>query len=158
MPVGPGSAPPGPVVRAVHQWLVYRREVTRTPVRALAAEIGISKTAVDEFYKQQSYPGKIWPKLRDWYMGQRERRLDDYQTPPEEILLSSLHTFATVPKGVRGKVMRDIAESYRAVFTRHRLPVPEWVRLLTDTAEHELKAGPSDEPDLRVPLPPRIEH
>ncbi|HSU15647.1 hypothetical protein [Longimicrobium sp.] len=155
--MGPGSPPTGPYVRLVHDRVVYRRDVMRTPIRTLAAEIGISKSAADHFYKHRS-PEKNWPKLRDWYMGQRERQLDDYQTPPEEILFSSLHTFVTVPKGMRGEVMRDVAESYRSIFLKHRLPVPDWVMLLTDTAQRELSSGPSDEPDLRVPSPPKPEH
>jgi hypothetical protein len=144
-------------VGRVHEWLVYRRDVVRTPIRKLAAEIGISKSAVDHFYRHWS-PEKNWPKLRDWYMGQKERQLDDYQTPPDEILFSSLHTLVTVPKGMRGVVMRDVAESYVAIFTKHRLPVPEWVRMLTSTAEEEILNGPCEEPNLRVPLPPKMEH
>jgi hypothetical protein len=155
--MGPGSPPAGPYVRLVHEWLVYRRDVTRTPLRTLAAEIGISKSAVDHFYRQRS-PEKNWPKLRDWYMGQRERHVDEYQTPPENHLLSALHTFSTVPKAMRGEVMLDVAESYREIFTKHHIPVPEWVRMLTSTAEQELRGGPSDEPDLRIPARPKPEH
>ncbi|HEX8245026.1 MAG TPA: hypothetical protein VF541_16065, partial [Longimicrobium sp.] len=108
MEMRPDSPPLGEFVRAVHQWLVYRREVTRTTVRALAEEIGISKTGVDAFYKSESYPSKSWPKLRNWYMQQRKQRVDDDpQSPPEQILLSVLHTFSSFPKQRRIEAMRE---------------------------------------------------
>src|SRR6476620_2946858 len=75
--MGPGSPPAGPIVRLVHERLVYRREVMRTPIRALAEEIGISKSGVDHFYRRRA-PGKNWPRLRDWYMGQRAREREEY--------------------------------------------------------------------------------
>jgi len=140
-------------VRLVHERLVYRREVMRTPIRALAEEIGISKSAVDHFYRRRA-PGKNWPKLRDWYMGQRARQRDEYQTPPENHLLSVLHTFSTFPRDRRAEAMRVTAENYRALNTAMGLPVPQWVEMLAELAERESSAGPVDETEIRIPAPP----
>jgi hypothetical protein len=146
-------------VRAVHAELVYRREVMRTPIRTLAAEIGISKSAVDEFHKRLSYPGKIWPKLRDWYMRTHHRmKHEEYQTPPEEHLMSALHVLSTFPREHRAQAMRAMAETHRSLNESIGLPVPEWVGMLSDLAERELRYGPSDEPDLRVLIPRRKEN
>jgi hypothetical protein len=59
--VGPDSRPSRERVDQVHAWLVYRREVTRAPFRALAAEIGLPKSTVQKFHAQKTYPQKIWP-------------------------------------------------------------------------------------------------
>ncbi|HSU15646.1 hypothetical protein [Longimicrobium sp.] len=142
----------------MHDRVVYRREVMRTPIRTLAAEIKISKSAVDAFYKSRTYPGKVWPKLRDWYMGQRERQLDDYQTPPENHLLSALHTLSTFPRERRAEAMRVMAENYRSLNQAMGLPVPEWVGMLSEMARREQISGPSDEPELRIPLPRKPDH
>lgn len=155
--MGPGSPPAGPYVRLVHEWLVYRRDVTRTPIRTLAAEIGISKSAVDHFYHRRS-PAKNWPRLRYWYMAQRTRRAEEYQTPPENHLLSALHTFSTFPRERRPEAMRVIAENYRALNASMGLPVPEWVELLAEMADRESSAGPADEPDLPIPALPKREN
>ena len=58
------SAATSALIDLVHDEVVYRREVMRTPVRALATEIGVSKSAVDKFHKLRTHPGKLWPKLR----------------------------------------------------------------------------------------------
>ncbi|HEX6161701.1 MAG TPA: hypothetical protein VF111_16110, partial [Thermoanaerobaculia bacterium] len=124
-------------VDLVHRWLVYRREVLRTPVRTLAAEIGISKSAVDRFYKLRSHPGKNWPRLRDWYMGMRNTEVEEYQTPPELTLASALHTLAEVPSNQRAHALRVTAENFRALFGELKMPMPEWVRMLSDVADRE---------------------
>lgn len=57
----PDSRPSRERVDQVHAWLLYRREVTRTPFHMLAAEIGLPKSTVQKFYAQKTYPQKIWP-------------------------------------------------------------------------------------------------
>ena len=145
----------GSVRSCVHGHLVYRREVTRTPLRTLAEEIGISKSGLDQFYKSQSYPGKSWPKLRNWYMEQRKRPVDDPQSPPEQILLSALHTFSGFPKQRRIEAMRETAEHYRLLCTRMKLPVPAWVTMLADVAEREARNPAPDEASMLIPSPPK---
>jgi hypothetical protein len=116
---------------------VYRREVLRTPVRTLAVEIGISKSAVDKFYRLRSHPGKNWPKLRDWYMRTRRSQTEEYQTPPELILASALMTLTDVPNSQRAHAVSIIAENYRAMFAELKVPMPDWVKMLTEVAERE---------------------
>lgn len=151
----PDSPPLDKYVRAVHERLVYRREVTRTPLRTLAEEIGISKSGLDQFYKSQSYPGKSWPKLRDWCMREREKHLDDYQTPPEELLRSALHTFSGFPRQRRVQAMRAVAEQYRSLYAEMELPVPAWVTMLADVAEREAKNPAPDEASMLIPFTPK---
>jgi AcrR family transcriptional regulator len=125
----------------VHQWLVYRREVTHTPVRTLAAEIGISKSAVEHFYKSRTYPGKNWPKLRDWYVRNRAEKQREYQTDPRETVMAALFTFDHFPVNRRPVAMRRIAEQYKALYDEMELPVPEWVDLLTKLADDYERRG-----------------
>jgi hypothetical protein len=130
------SAATGAVVDLVRQWVVYRREVTCTPLRTLAAEIGITRSALDRFHKVRSRPGKNWPKLRDWYMRTRESRArDEYQTPPEELLASALHTLTGLPNSERARAVRIIANNYRALYVELNQPLPEWVMMLTEVAD-----------------------
>jgi hypothetical protein len=121
----------------VHEWLVYRREVLRTPLRTLAAEIGISRSAVDKFHRLRSHPGKNWPKLRDWYMAARATKIEEYQTPPELMVAGALQTISLLPNSKRAEALRIVADNYRALHTRLNEPLPEWVQMLTDLAERE---------------------
>jgi len=124
----------------VHRWLVYRREVTRTPVRTLAAEIGISKSAVEHFYKLQTYPKRTWPRLRDWYVKSQTQKQREYQTDPQLTVTAMLLSFDHVPVSSRPTAMRWIVEQYRAVCAEMKLPVPEWVGLLAKLAD-DLEKG-----------------
>jgi hypothetical protein len=118
----------------VHAEVVYRREVVRTPMRTLAAEIGISRSAVEQFHKQRSRPGKNWPRLRDWYMRTRGTKSDEYQTPPELMVASALQTLSGLPNAKRAQALRVVAETYRGLFIDLKEPLPEWVQMLTDLA------------------------
>jgi len=110
----------------------------RTPLRTLAAEIGISRSAVDKFHKLGTRPGKNWPKLRDWYMRTRQSRAhDEYQTPPEELVASALHALSGLPKSQRSYAVRAVAETYRGLFARSKMPLPEWVQMFADVADRE---------------------
>ncbi len=120
----------------MHDWVAYRREVMRTPLRTLAAEIGITRSALDRFHKQGSRPAKNWPKLRDWYMRTRESRApDEYQTPPEELLASALHMLTSVPNSKRPYAVRSTVEHLQGMFAELELPLPEWVPMLAALAD-----------------------
>ena len=113
---------------------MYRREVLRTPLRTLAAEIGISRSAVDKFHRLRPHPGKNWPKLRDWYMATHATKVEEYQTPPELMVASALQLLSQLPNSERAHGLRVIAEDLR---TLHGEPQPEWVQMLIDLAERE---------------------
>lgn len=145
-----GSRPTPKHVGRVHEWLVYRREVTRTPFRTLAAEIGIPKSTVEKFYKEKFRPSKVWPQLRDWYMRNRQSRHSDYRTPPEDMVMSALRTVDDIPAAMRGANLRDLAQFYQQMFEKSNVPCPEWVRLLGALAEEQAGADdPREERGLK---------
>jgi hypothetical protein len=119
----------------VHAWVVYRREVMRTPVRTLAGEIGISKSSLDKFHKERCRPGKLWPRLRDWYMRTRGTKTDEYQTPPDLMVASALQLLSTLPNERRAVAMRALAEQMKGLHAG--LPTPEWIGMFADLAERE---------------------
>jgi hypothetical protein len=129
----------------VHEWLVYRREVTRTPLRTLATEIGIPKSTVEKFYKEKFRPSKVWPKLRDWYMRDRQNRHADYRTPPEDMVMRAASIADDIPAAMRGATLRDLAAFCRERFEKSNVPCPEWVEMLAALAEEQSGAGNSRE-------------
>ena len=119
---------------------MYRREVMRTPLRALAAEIAISKSALDKFHKERSRPGKLWPKLRDWYMRTRATKREEYQTPPDLMIASVLQAVSQIPSFRRAAALRSTAAHFRELYTAPGEPLPEWVAMLGDIANQESEA------------------
>lgn len=67
----------------------------------------------------------------------QSRALDEYQTPPEELLASALHTLSGIPNSKRPEAVRVIAENYRALYGQLKIPVPEWVQMLGEVAKRE---------------------
>jgi len=133
--IGAGSPAIREFVEQVHALVVYRREVMRTPVRTLAAEIGISKSAVDKFHKERSHPGKLWPRLRDWYMRTHATKHDEYRTPPELMVASALQLVSQVPKDLRAAAIRATAEQLKAFHPV--MPDPNWIEMLSEIADRE---------------------
>ncbi len=119
----------------MHRWLVYRRHATHTPIRTLAAEIGISKTAVEYFEKRQHAPKRTWPKLRDWYMRSRAEKRQGYQTPPDVVLIAAELMLDEIPSNGRPAAMRETAQHFRDLYGRRKLPIPEWVEMLDKVAD-----------------------
>lgn len=120
--------------------MVHRREVMRTPIRTLADEIGISKSAVDKFHKKRSDPGKLWPKLRDWYMRTHGTKSDEYQTPPGLMVASALQTLSQLPNAKHASALRATAEHFRTLYADPKEPLPEWIQTLFDLADQEERA------------------
>ena len=118
--------------------VVHHREILRRPVRTLAAEIGISRSAVERFHKERPHPGKNWPKLRDWYIRMRQiQAREEYQTPPDLLVDSAVLLVSQMPSSKRADAVRMLAESIRTIHAELKEPQPEWLRLLTDSAERE---------------------
>lgn len=133
-----GSAPSKAAVEQVHALLTYHREVLRRPVRALAAEIGISKSAVERFHKERPHPGKLWPRLRDWYIQMRQTQAREaYQTPPQLLVDSMLLGIEQLPSSQRSHALRVLAETWRSLYAESKTPPAEWVQRLADLAEHD---------------------
>ena len=118
--------------------VVYHREVLRRPVRTLAAEIGISRSAVERFHKERPHPGKNWPRLRDWYIQMRQNRArEEYQTPPSLLVSSMLLGVEQLPNAARADALRALADTWHALYAKSNMPSAEWVRMLTELAERE---------------------
>jgi hypothetical protein len=137
----------------VYDWVIYRREVTETAIRVLAKEIGIPKTTLEEFAAGHTNPHKIWPKLRDWYIKDRQRPPDETPSRPEEIILSILHTLGTIPHHRRAEAMLLIAERYRTLHQQIGIPVPTWVEMLAEVARREISDPAGSEAGMIIPLP-----
>lgn len=133
-------------------WVIYRREVTGTPIRDLAKEIGIPKTSLEEFASGHTSPRKIWSQLRDWFIVDRHRKVDD-RSRPEEIILSVLHTLRTIPHHRRPEAMLEVAKQYRSLHKNMGIPVPTWVEMLEGIAEREKSNPAGSEAEMIIPLP-----
>ncbi|HET7461022.1 MAG TPA: hypothetical protein VFJ82_07230 [Longimicrobium sp.] len=139
-PNGRGADDPRERISASSPAIVYRREVLKTPIRALEAEIGISRTAIDHFHKRKSTPGKNWPKLRDWYVANRAKHLDEYRTPPELMVASALQILSLLPGSKRTQALTDMAGYLKNLHVKLKEPQPEWVKMLTELADKEADA------------------
>lgn len=106
-----------------------------TPLRALAEEIGISKSAVDQFYKQSSYPGKVWPRLREWYMNDRASRRELPRDTPDE-LISLMPLFDGIPLEELPDAMRKTAAVLRSVHEGRDRPPPQWISSIYGWADY----------------------
>lgn len=110
----------------------------RTPLRTLAAEIGISKSAVDKFHKLRSNPGKLWPKLRDWHMRTHlNQKADEYRTPPDLMVASTLQMLSDLPNDRRMHAIRSTVEHLKTLHAG--LPTPGWIQMLADLADPEVQ-------------------
>lgn len=80
-----------------------------------------------------------------------------YQTPPVQLLLSSLHTLSTIPHERKVEAMRSTAEHYRSMHRSMGLPEPSWIALLDYAADLEQERPTEHEAELRIPesLPDR---
>ena len=115
---------------------MYHREVLQTPLRRLAAQIGISKSAVDKFHKDGVRPGKNWPRLRDWYMATSQTRArDQYQTPPQLMVDTVLFSVSGLPLDRRAAALRTLVKDHREFYAG--LPTPEWLDILADIVDRE---------------------
>jgi hypothetical protein len=119
---------------------VYRREVMHTPLRTLAEEIGISKSGLDQFYKQSSYPGKVWPKLREWYVKDRTKHRPPPRDTPDE-LISLMPLFGGIPLEELPDAMRETTASLRHSYESRRLPVPGWIGGISGWADYFEEQG-----------------
>jgi hypothetical protein len=108
-------------------------------LRTLAAEIGITRSALDRFHKVNSRPGKNWPKLRDWYMAKHKTPVEAYETPPELLVALMLRTLEEVPGSRRVSALRATVEHYRTLHAG--APLPKWVQMLGDVADRESGAS-----------------
>lgn len=135
----------------VHEWLVYRHEVVRTPFRTLAAEMDLPKSTVQQFYARKSYPYKIWPKLRRWYVADRQARTTDDE-PPDLLVQSALYILSGAPNATRPKFIRKLVASFREMYAAEKLPVPQWIDLLEETGEMAARAPePLEDFEYRIP-------
>jgi hypothetical protein len=139
------------LVDVVHQWLLVRRETT--PLRDLEEEMGLSRSTIHKFERQKSYPRQIWPKLRAWYVSDRQAR---YGAAPDEDpvshVLGALRNLSHVPASQKPRAMKALARAHRELCTTLAVPCPAWVELLDEMADAEARQHPPrHESEYRIP-------
>ena len=133
---------------AARGWLVVRS--ADTPYRDLAAEIGISKSSVEQLVNEGRVPRRNLPKLIRWFLKDSRARYgavedDEYM---EVAVLDSLRNLA---EAARPAALRRIVEQYEAVHDENRAPRPGWLvrlRALVDRGP----AGDSPPPGAEYPV------
>lgn len=141
------------LVDVVHQWLLVRRETTT--VRDLEAEMEIARSTISKFERQKSYPRQIWPKLRAWYIKDRQAKYGAVSDDdPVDQVLSILKTLSRVPASQKPAAMKSVALHYRAMHEGLGVPCPPWVDLLDEMADAEAREHPPRH-EAEYRLPPR---
>jgi hypothetical protein len=113
----------------------------RTSLRAIAAEIGISKSSVDalvtSFHERREMPGprkKTWAKLRQWYLREKYAEEGTLQDPVDmSILLHEL--LATIPEGRRHEALTRTVAHFRDLYDAAKTPRPAWLQTLIEGDE-----------------------
>lgn len=140
------------LVDVVHQWLLVRRETT--PLRDLEEEMGLSRSTIHKFERQKSYPRHIWPKLRAWYVKDRQARYGPAaDEDPVAQVLGALRNLSHVPASQKPRAMKALAQAHRELCTTLAVPCPAWVKLLEEMADAEaLQHPPRHESEYRIPV------
>jgi hypothetical protein len=118
-------------VEQVRAWALIR--LRDSSLRALQAEMDIAKSSVDKFVKRQALPGKIWPKLRHWYLHDPHRRACPSDRDADMALLV-LESLADLPGERLPDALVAVAAFYEELHRRARAPVPAWTQSLRDLA------------------------
>lgn len=121
-----------------------------TPYRDLAAEIGISKSSVEQLVNEGRVPRRNLAKLIRWFLKDSRARYgavsdDEYM---EVAVLESLRNLA---EAARPRALRRIVEEYEAVHDEDRAPRPAWLvrlRALVDRG----RGGDPPPPDVEYPV------
>lgn len=121
--------------------LVARRHREGQSLRALAKEIGVSKSAVDALVQAHDrlrpmpQPHVTWPRLRRWYVAQRSPAAGGTVEPADMALVAS-RFLVDIPAAVRPAATTELLEAVGTVYDHHEIPRPDWLRrLLADEPE-----------------------
>ena len=115
--------------------LVARRHREGQSLRALAKEIGVSKSAVDALVQAHDrlrpmpQPHVTWPRLRKWYIDARPPA-EDGTEEPDDMALAAGQLLADIPAAVRPAATSELIGLVGAVYDKFDAPRPDWLRRL----------------------------
>lgn len=132
--------------------LIAARQREGQSVRSLAAEIDISRGAVDKLlqaFKKQGpmpEPRKNWPKLKKWYIEQKYANEGDLQEPVDMQILSLEFIYA-IPEANRHAALRRMVRAFREMHDESGVPYPAWLdRMIAAIAQRDAAFGPPPPP------------
>ncbi len=138
-----GAQAPNPLsepVRLVRVAALLAERRKRSPLRPLANEVGISKSALDGLIRaynegrEMPTPHKTWQKLKDWYLAQKQNEpgpLDD----PVDVGLLAVKMLDDLPDAERDQGVRELIEATRQIYERRQIPPPAWVARLIEALD-----------------------
>ncbi|HEX8906018.1 MAG TPA: hypothetical protein VF771_14315 [Longimicrobiaceae bacterium] len=135
-----GAQAPNPLSERVQLAQIVARLAElrkRESVRTAAAQVGISKSALDGLVRAynegrsmpQPHP-KNWEKLKAWYLAQKQNEPDATDSPVDSALLA-LHFVADFPEAEQRVAAREMVALFREFYEGHDRPVPAWIARLS---------------------------
>ena len=151
-PGGPAPLEEQALVARVAAFLAERNKHGRQSLRALAAEIKVSKSTIDALvqahngHREMPAPHVTWPRLRSWYLrekaaagGLREGAVD--------MAMVAREVLADFPEARLGSATAELCGLVGDLHDRYGVARPAWLRRLTDPG--------AAEPPSPLPLPPK---
>ena len=115
-----------------------------TAVRALADEIGISKSALHALSENRS-EYKVWSRITRWYLEDRVKRQGELPDDVTDFGMVALQVLNNIPEAGREHALREYAEFLKGLHDRALAPYPDWlVRLLARLDGAEEPPAPAE--------------
>lgn len=109
---------------AARGWLVVR--CNETSYRDLAAEIGISKSSVEQLVNEGRVPKGNLAKLIRWYL--KDRRARYGAVPDDEYMeVAVLESLRNLAEADRPEALRRTVEHYERLHDERSAPRPAWL-------------------------------
>lgn len=123
---------------------IAARRKQGTAVRALADEIGISKSALHALSENRS-EYKVWSRITKWYLEDRVKRQGELPDDVTDFGMVALQVLNNIPEAERERALREYAEFLKDLHDRALAPYPDWLaRLLARLAGAEEPGGPAE--------------
>ena len=137
------------LVERVRAWVEVRLQ--ETSLRDLADETGIAKSTIDKFVRGNTVPdNRTWPKLRLWYLQDRQARRASMHDP-ESMALLFLTTLENIPARARTSAIRSMVDYLRMLHREASAPEPEWLDVLLRWSEEGAAIPQRPEPEAPKP-------
>ncbi|HEX8273242.1 MAG TPA: hypothetical protein VF615_11425 [Longimicrobiaceae bacterium] len=124
-----------------------------TPYRDLAAEIGISKSSVEQLVNEGRVPKRNLAKLIRWFL--KDSRARYGAVPDDEYMeVAVLESLRNLAEADRPEALRLTVEHYERLHDARRAPRPAWLLRLRETVDR----GPGGDPPpsgVEYPVRPR---
>jgi hypothetical protein len=143
-----GSGPvyePAQVARVAA--LVAQRHKGGQSLRALAKEIGVSKSAVHGLVKAHDrersmpQPHVAWPRLRTWYLRERLVSAGGLQEPID-MALAADQMLGDIPAADRPAATTELLSTVGQLYDRFATTRPAWLRRLLDPGDAAEPSAP----------------